>query len=211
VARLGRVLAACELVLVAAVAAGGASPAWADDPPPTTTVPAVTEPAPDPAPPKPKLTPKPQPKPRPRPVSPAPRPSSSPAPAYRPTTSAPVATTKPRVHPQPKPKKVHRKARPKPKVVAPKPKINITRSLSPIGSPSAAQGAPSPGSSRTVFLLIVASLAIAIGCFGVASVPATHMPRRATTDFMVRHKLDLTVLGVGLLIAAALASYWSAA
>src|SRR5439155_13941608 len=79
VARLGRVLAACEFVLVAAVAAGGASPAWADDPsPPTTTVPAVTEPAPDPAPPKPKLTPKPQPKPRPRPVSPAPRPSSSP-------------------------------------------------------------------------------------------------------------------------------------
>jgi len=198
-------------MLVAAVVLGSgvflaarcASPAWADDPPPTTSVPVTTEPAPDPAPPKPKPAPKPQPKPKPRPASPAPRPASQPAPAYRPTSPPPAASPKPVAHP--KAKKVHKKARPKKKITAPKPKkTTVTRSLSPLGVPATAQGAPSPGSGGTVFLLVVASLAMAIACFGVASIPATYLPRRGTADFVVRHKLHMTVLGVGLLIAAAL-------
>jgi len=100
---------------------------------------------------------------------------------------------------------VQRKVRAKPKIAPPK--INVTRSPAPIGIRAAAQS--TTGGAGVAFLLIVTSLAMAIACFGVASVPATVMPPRAAADFVVRHKVDMTMLGFGLLAAAAVAMLWN--
>jgi hypothetical protein len=67
----------------------------------------------------------------------------------------------------------------------------------------------SNGTPGVGFLLIVMSLGMAIVCFGVASGPGTFMARRAAGDFMVRHRVDLTALGLGLLGAAAFAMLWN--
>jgi hypothetical protein len=108
------------------------------------------------------------------------------------------AAAKPKAKSDPKRKE---KAHAIHKVVPPKP--SVTRSL---GIPSPAQATKSGG---TAFLLIVASLVAAIFCFGVVSVPATIISRRAYAEFVIRRKIDMTLLGVGLLIAAFFTVYWS--
>jgi hypothetical protein len=78
----------------------------------------------------------------------------------------------------------------------------------PVEGPAAATTA-SGRSHGPVFLLVMTGLAAAIACFGFASLPATYVPGRATADFMIRHRLDVTVLGIGLIVAAAFAVLWS--
>jgi len=171
--------------------------ARADDPP-VTTVPTTTVPAPDPAPP-PKPKPKPVPKPAPRHVSTTP--------AYRPPVATvpstrPAVTVKPKVraHPKPKPKKVQHKAPVKKKTTV-LPKVTIAPPVS-AGVSNVFQ--PKSGGSFSLgSLLIVLGLSCAIACFSIAVVPATYVKWRPAAIFVSERQVDLTVVGVALLVAAA--------
>jgi hypothetical protein len=199
VSRVARTLAIGAIVLAAAsgLAFGLLLPsvARADDPP-TTTVPTPTVPTPDPAPPKSK--PKPAPK-------PAPKPSPSRQVTHAPAYTPPVAPS-PTVHAQvkPKPKKVqhkkvqHKKVAVKKQTTTTLPTVTIT----PVGA-SAALGTKSGGSFNLGSLLVVLGLSLAIACLAVAVVPATYVKWRPAAIFVSERQVDLTVIGLGLLVVTA--------
>jgi hypothetical protein len=179
------------------------SVARADDPPPT-TVPTPTLPTPDPAPPKPKPKPAPKPAPPPRPVTQTPvyRPPVAPA-----SSTRPAAVVHPKVlaHPKPKPKKVvkHKKAPVKKKTTV-LPKVNVTRPVGGVaGVQSAFQTKSGGGAFNLGSLLIVLGLGVAIACFTIALVPATYLKWRPAAIFVSERQVDLTVVGLALLVAAA--------
>lgn len=199
--RVARMFAIGATVVAAALglAAGLLLPAVARaDDPPVTTVPTTTVPAPDPAPP-PKPKPKPVPKPAPRHVSTTP--------AYRPPVATvpstrPAVTVKPKVraHPKPKPKKVQHKAPVKKKTTV-LPKVTIAP---PVGAGVSNVFQPQAGGSFSLgSLLIVLGLSCAIACFSIAVVPATYVKWRPAAIFVSERQVDLTVVGVALLVAAA--------
>jgi hypothetical protein len=201
VSRVARMLAIGAIVL----AAGSGllfglllpSVARADDPTPT-TIPTPTLPVPDPAPPK--TTPKPTPKPAPKP---SPSRQVSHAPAYTP----PVAPS-PTVHAQvkPKPKKVPRKKVRHKKVVVKKETTTLpTVTIAPVGAVGvqAALKTKSGGSFSLGSLLVVLGLSLAIACLAVAVVPATYVKWRPAAIFVSERQVDLTVIGLGLLVVTA--------
>ena len=170
-----------------------------DEPPPTTTVPAA-EPAPDPAPP----LPPPKPKPKPKPVVSRPKPNVPASPAVRtPSTPAPSAvqtepsasTRQPAAKPKPK-KAVRRKVRSQRKAAVAS--AQVAKTVKPVG---VLPGLPAVAASADAFdfaaALIIASLAFAAVCFGIAAIPRTLLPGRAAY-FVVEHQLELVVMGVGL-------------
>jgi hypothetical protein len=193
---------------------GAAFAASADDPPgPTTTVAPEPEPVPDPAPP-PKSQPAPKPKPKPKPAS-APAPARRSQPAPQPVAPSPVVrshpssapSTKPRPQAKAKPKKkVQRKAQPKPKVVAPKAKV--TKPVRQVGLRRAAL-VKSGDPRDDVSLLIVMGLGLAIACFTIAVIPATAVRWRPAAIFVSERQVDLTVLGLALLMVTAFIFFWT--
>ena len=197
--RVARMFAIGATVVAAALglASGLLLPAVAraDDPPPT-TVPTTTLPAPDPAPPpKPKPKPKPAPKPTPAPrhvsTTPTYRPAVTPVPSTR-----PAAKPKVRAHPKPKPKKA-----PVKKKTTVLPKVTIAP---PVGAGISNVFQPKSGGSFSLgSLLIVLGLSFAIACFSIAVVPATAVKWRPAAIFVSERQVDLTVVGVALLVAAA--------
>jgi hypothetical protein len=209
------------LCAVAGLTFGLAVPsAFADDPPPT-TVPTPTLPAPDPAPPK----PKPPPTPKPKPVShPAPRTVHT-TPVHQAPTPAPIvpssSSTRPTVHTQVKPKKKvvrHKKAVVKKKKAAPATTPTATLpTVTVLTTAGAAVGVPSAfhsksggdGSLNFSSILIVFGLGIAIACFAVALVPATAVKWRPAAIFVSERQVDLTVVGLALLVAAAFIFFWT--
>ena len=221
--------AVCAIVLagVAGLAAGfvarGASAAVADDPQPTTVV--QTSPAPDHAPqPAPAVKPKPKPAPTPHPPqsrrAPAPTPQPvAPAPAVR---QAPVAKSRVRTPAKPmkkvqrKPKKMQRKkvvrkAPATPKAPASKTKVSKTLGVS-VGLRTPAQPKSGSGGSRdSGSLLMVVALAIAIACLTIAMIPATALPWRPAAAFVSESRLDLTVIGVALLMIVTFMFLWTRA
>jgi hypothetical protein len=197
VSRVARMLAIGAIVLAAAsgLVLGMLLPsvARADDPP-TTTVPTPTLPQPDPAPPK--TTPKPTSKPA---SKPSPSRQVSHAPAYTP----PVAPS-PTVHAQvkPKTKKVqHKKVRHKKVVV--KTETTTTLPTVTIAPVAAALGTKSGGSFNLGSLLVVLGLSLAIACLTVVVVPATYVKWRPAAIFVSERQVDLTVIGLGLLVVTA--------
>lgn len=86
--------------------------------------------------------------------------------------------------------------------------MNIFRPLVPAQGSIAATTA-STRSRGVLFVLVTMGLIAAIVCFGFASVPTTYLPRRGAGDFVIRHRVDVTVIGIGLVVAAALAVLWS--
>jgi hypothetical protein len=204
VSRVARMLAIGVIVLAAAsgLAFGLLLPsvARADDTTPT-TVPTPTVPTPDPAPPKPK--PKSSPK-------PAPKPSPSRQVSHAPTYRPPVAPS-PTVHAQtkPKPKTVLHKAVRHKKVVVTKKTTTTslpTATIAPVGAVGvrAALRTKSGGSFNLGSLLVVLGLSLAIACFAVAIVPVTYVRWRPAAIFVSERQVDLTVIGLGLLVAIAL-------
>ncbi len=176
--------------------------ARADDPPPT-TVPTATTPTPDPAP---------APKPKPKPVSkPTPKPTStprhvSPTPTYQPpvASSSRHATTvspKPRAHVKPK-KKVHHKKTVVKKKTTVVPKVTVAPPAGAAGVQVALK-TKSNGSISLASLLVVLGLSFAIACFAVAAVPATAVKWRPAAIFVSERQVDLTLVGVALLVGAA--------
>jgi hypothetical protein len=186
-------------VIVLAAASGLAfglllpSVAHADDPP-TTTIPTPTLPEPDPAPPK--TTPKPTPK-------PAPKPSPSRQVSHAPTYRPPVAPS-PTVHSQvkPKTKKVRHKKVPHKKVVVKK-ETTTTLPTVTIAQVGAALGPKSGGYLNLGSLLVVLGLSLAIACLAIAVVPATYVKWRPAAIFVSERQVDLTVIGLGLLVVTA--------
>ena len=199
--RVARMFAIGATVVAAALglASGLLLPAVARaDDPPVTTVPTTTVPAPDPAPP-PKPKPKPVPKPAPRHVSttPAYRPPVATVPSTRPAVTVKL---KVRAHPKPKPKKVQHKAPVKKKTTV-LPKVTIAP---PVGAGVSNVFQPQAGGSFSLgSLLIVLGLSCAIACFSIAVVPATYVKWRPAAIFVSERQVDLTVVGVALLVAAA--------
>jgi hypothetical protein len=203
--------AICAMLLVGSGFAAAVVPralaAPAQEEPPITTTP-VPDPAPDPAPP---VKPKPKPKPRATPTPTPRRSTPAPTPATQPTYQAPrLQTQKPAVKtPVLKAKKkVVKKARVKPKPA-------VTPTIKPAsGTLGAAVGLrnSAQASSGAAFdfsaLLIVLGLAIAIACFTVAVIPATHVPWRPAAIFVSERQVDLTLLGFALLTATAFMFFW---
>jgi hypothetical protein len=172
---------------------------------PPTTVPTPTLPTPDPAPaPKPKPTPKPAPKTTSRTT---PRTYSTPTyQAPRPQSVAPRTTTKPKVRAHPKPKKV-KKAPVKTETTV-LPKVSVTPPLGAVGVRNAFQ-TKSGGSSDLGSIVIVLGLALAIACFAAALVPATHVRWRPVAIFVSERQVDLTIIGLALLMGAVFTFLWT--
>ena len=175
---------------------------------PPTTVPTATLPTPDPAPapkPKPKPTPKPAPKSTPRTT---PRTYSTPPyQAPRPQSVAQRTTTKPKVRAHPKPKKKVEKAPVKTETTA-LPKVSVTPPIGAVGVRNAFQ-TKSGGSSDLGSVVIVLGLALAIACFAMALVPATHVRWRPVAIFVSERQVDLTIIGLALLMGAVFTFLWT--
>jgi hypothetical protein len=178
--------------------------AGAQEVPPSTV--ATTLPTPDPAPaPKPKPAPKPAPKSTPRP---SPRTNSTPTyQAPRPQSVSPRSTTKPKVRAHPKPKKKVKKAPIKTETTA-LPKVSVTPPLGAVGVRNAFQTKPA-GSSDLGSIVIVLGLALAIACFAMALVPATHVRWRPVAIFVSERQVDLTIIGLALLMGAVFTFLWT--
>jgi hypothetical protein len=170
--------------------------ARADDPPPT-TVPTPTLPMPDPAPPKPK--PKPAPK---SAAKSAPRTNSTPTyQAPRQQSVKPRSTPKPKVRAHPKPKKV--KKAPVKQTTTVLPKVGVTPPIGAVRVRNAFQTKSGGSSFDLGSLVIVFGLGLAIACFAVAVVPATYVKWRPAAIFVSERHVDLTVIGLGLLVVTA--------
>jgi hypothetical protein len=176
----------------------------ADDPPtPPATVPTPTVPTPDPAPPK--RTPKPTPSPR----QVSRTPTYSPPVARTPST-APVAHVKPEAGAptKSKPKRTrHGKAVAK-KRTTPLPKVTFAPPIAAVSVRHTFQ-TKSGDSFELRSLLILLGLAFAITCFTIAIVPATYVKWRPAAIFVSDRQLDVTVVGLALLAAAACTLLWA--
>jgi hypothetical protein len=106
---------------------------------------------------------------------------------------------------RPKHKKVvhHKKAHAKPPVVA-KPKPNALPPQVPVGADSAATSSSGSGPALTS-ILIIAILGISMMVFAVAAIPARVVPWRNVAYFIHQRHVDLTLFGIVLLAAAAVA------
>jgi hypothetical protein len=181
--------------------------ARADDPTPT-TVPTPTEPTPDPAPPK--ATPKPAPKPAAKPT-PRTTPRSYSTPTYQPPRQqsvAPRSTPKPKVRAHPKPKKKVKKA-PVKQTMTVLPKVSVTPPIDAARVRNAFQTESGGGSFNLGSLVILLGLGLAIACFAVALVPATHVKWRPVAIFVSERQVDLTIIGLALLVGAAFTFLWT--
>jgi len=177
---------------------------------PPTTVSTPTLPTPDPAPaPKPKPTPKPAPKPAPK-STPRTTPRTYSTPTYQAPRSqsvTPRTTTKPKVSAQPKPKKKVQKAPVKTETTA-LPKVSVAPPVGAVGVRNAFQ-TKSGGSSDLGSIVIVLGLALAIACFAMALVPATHVRWRPVAIFVSERQVDLTIIGLALLMGAVFTFLWT--
>jgi hypothetical protein len=172
---------------------------------PPTTAPTPTEPTPDPAP-----TPKPKPKPTPKPApksTPRTTPRTYSTPTYQsPQSVAPRSTTKPKVRTKPK-KKVN-KAPVKTETTV-LPEVSVTPPIGAVGVRNAFQTKSGGGSFDLGALVIVLGLGLAIACFAAALVPASHVRWRPVAIFVSERQVDLTIIGLALLMGAVFTFLWT--
>lgn len=193
----------------------GAAPAQ-EEPPTTTVTTPAPEPAPDPAPdPAPPVKPKPKAKPRSAPVRRS-RPAT-PAPVPAPTYQAPSTYRAPSVRQETQVvRKPVRKAKKTSRSSAPtRPRPVTAPTITPVGGSLGASvsfGNPVQAGSGDAFdfgaLLIVAGLSIGIACFTVALIPARRVPWRPAAIFVSERQLDLTLLGLAVLVTSGLLFFW---
>ena len=105
---------------------------------------------------------------------------------------------------KPKTKKVVRHKKVQHKKVAVKKETTTTTlptvTITPVG---AALGPKSGGSFNLGSLLVVLGLSLAIACLAIAVVPATYVKWRPAAIFVSERQVDLTVIGLGLLVVTA--------
>ena len=170
---------------------------------PPTTVPTPTLPTPDPAPtPKPKPTPKPAPKSTPRTT-----PRTYSTPTYQ-QPVAPRSTPKPKARTHPKPKKKVNKTPVKTETTV-LPKVSVTPPIGAVGVRNAFQTKPGSSSFDLGALVIVLGLGLAIACFAAALVPASHVRWRPVAIFVSERQVDLTIIGLALLMGAVFTFLWT--
>ena len=166
---------------------------------PPTTVPTPTLPTPDPAP-APKPKPKSAPKPAPKSTPTTPRTYSTPTyQAPRSQSVAPRTTTKPKKKVEKAPVKTETTVLPK---------VSVTPPIGAVGVRNAFR-TKSGGSSDLGSIVIVLGLALAIACFAVALVPATHVRWRPVAIFVSERQVDLTIIGLALLMGAVFTFLWT--
>lgn len=127
----------------------------------------------------------------PPPTTTAPEPQPSPDPA-------PVPTPKPTPKPKPKPKPKRHKSHVAviPKTVQPK---HVQSGV--LGAESAAVVEPDRRFDYES-LVIIATFAAAIACFGFTAIPVVRLPRSPAAHFVAERRVDAAVLGVGLLLGS---------
>ena len=101
----------------------------------------------------------------------------------------------------------HRKAR-APEKTSVLSRVTVAPPLAAVSVRHTFQKGPS-GSFDLSSLLILLGLAFAIACFMIALVPATHVKWRPAAIFVSDRQLDLTVVGLALLVAAACTLLWA--
>jgi hypothetical protein len=107
-------------------------------------------------------------------------------------------------------KKINR-TKPKPKVNPGPvvPKLDVPKPVgASAGLPGAVRSAAGEPGGRWS-LLIVMGLALAIACFVVAVIPARSVPWRPAAIFVAQRQVDLTVVGLALLMAASFTLIWT--
>jgi hypothetical protein len=111
---------------------------------------------------------------------------------------------------KPKKKARHKKAVVKKKVAptttttATLPTVTVSTIAGAVGVPGVFHSKSGGGGSLDLgSIVIVLGLSIAIVCFAVALVPATSVKWRPAAIFVSERQVDLTVIGLGLLVAAA--------
>jgi len=89
------------------------------------------------------------------------------------------------------------------------PKVSVTPAIDAVGVRHAFQTKSAGGSFDLGSLVIVLGLGLAIACFAVALVPATHVKWRPVAIFVSERQLDLTIIGLGLLTGAVFTFLWT--
>jgi hypothetical protein len=88
------------------------------------------------------------------------------------------------------------------------PKVSVTPPVGAVGVRNAFQ-TKSGGSSDLGSIVIVLGLALAIACFAMALVPATHVRWRPVAIFVSERQVDLTIIGLALLMGAVFTFLWT--
>jgi hypothetical protein len=108
------------------------------------------------------------------------------------------------------------RAHPKPKKKAPVnttttvlPNVSVTPPLGAVGVRNAFQTKSAGGSFDLGSLVIVLGLGLAIACFAVALVPATHVKWRPVAIFVSERQVDMTIIGLALLMGAVFTFLWT--
>jgi hypothetical protein len=200
------------LPLLVLLLAGGAfalatsSAGRADDPPPTTvSTPTVPAPVPAPAPPPAKVqpprklpTPKTTARKKPRVATPAPTVASTPAQSTPSVVSHPAQVqpkkAKVRAH------KVQRTAPARHSRKAPAVTLTPEQTLGASVSYRNQADTKSTSSFDVGSLVIILGLAIAIACFSFALIPARALPWRQVAAFRSERQVDMTLIGLALLV-----------
>jgi hypothetical protein len=113
------------------------------------------------------------------------------------------------VRAHPKPKKKVKKA-PVEQTTTVLPKVDVTPPIDAERVRNAFQTKSAGGSSFDLgSLVIVLGLGFAIACFAVALVPATHVKWRPVAIFVSERQLDLTIIGLALLMGALFTFLWT--
>lgn len=130
--------------------------------------------------------------------------------APRQQSVTPRSTPKPKVRAHPKPKKKLKKAPvTTTTTTSVLPKVSVTPPIVSVGVRNAFQTKPAGGSFDLGSLVIVLGLGLAIACFAVALVPATHVKWRPVAIFVSERQVDVTIIGLALLMGAVFTFLWT--